>query len=153
LRFVLVDEDCVSCHTGFSSVGRNPAEKGREMAVRRVVELNMQAQLAALDAILGEKLPSMDVLRVEDASSCEALALVNMATQIVLLDGDRMKRMLARVAKSKIADGTYCECSACDGEISVPRLVATPYAILCIECQTKREDGVLENDPFELLVA
>jgi DnaK suppressor protein len=120
-------------------------------------ELDLEAQLAALNAILGERLPDMEALRREEARSGErgdqALALVNMATQVVLLDGDRIKRMLAQAAKSKIADGTYCICSSCDRPIAPIRLIRTPQAILCVSCQEQREDGTLENDPLARLFA
>lgn len=42
-------------------------------------------------------------------------------------------------ALERIANGTYGQCTNCDGQIPVERLEALPWATLCIGCQRDRE--------------
>jgi RNA polymerase-binding transcription factor DksA len=42
-------------------------------------------------------------------------------------------------ALTKISDGTYGICEACDERIPDTRLRAVPAALLCIDCQVKFE--------------
>lgn len=53
--------------------------------------------------------------------------------QSVLLQIDR--------ALSKFADGSYGKCEDCGATISEKRLLARPFAPLCIECQEEFEAG------------
>lgn len=46
---------------------------------------------------------------------------------------------LIEEAIERIEEGTYGECSVCDGKINVERLEAVPYAKLCIECARELE--------------
>jgi DnaK suppressor protein len=46
-------------------------------------------------------------------------------------------------ALSRIEDGTYGKCEACDQAIGLERLKALPYTRLCIECKEKEEAGSL----------
>lgn len=50
-----------------------------------------------------------------------------------------MRRLKARVALSKIADGTYGTCSGCGQEIASERLEVMPEAIFCIRCEERME--------------
>lgn len=56
-----------------------------------------------------------------------------------------MKIARARIAASKLNEGleVYVTCSGCDGVIAESRLVAVPWAILCVRCQEgqDREGG------------
>jgi DnaK suppressor protein len=51
----------------------------------------------------------------------------------------REYRILAavRVALRRVTDGTYGFCQGCNEEIHVRRLIALPWASLCIRCQEK----------------
>ncbi len=59
-------------------------------------------------------------------------------TDRVLLD------MVDRALK-RIRDGTFGECVSCGNEINSKRLEAVPWALYCIECQEKKEKGLLEE--------
>ena len=46
-------------------------------------------------------------------------------------------------ALTRVEDGSYGKCAACDGKIALPRLRAVPHARFCIECKEKEEEGRL----------
>jgi DnaK suppressor protein len=54
---------------------------------------------------------------------------------------DRESRLIGKIkiALSKIDDGTFGVCEACDEEIGVERLRARPVTAYCIRCKTKME--------------
>lgn len=54
---------------------------------------------------------------------------------------DRESRLMKKIknALSKIEDGTFGICEACEEEISIARLKARPVATLCIKCKTQME--------------
>jgi DnaK suppressor protein len=43
------------------------------------------------------------------------------------------------LALDRMEQGSYGICLSCDGEIAVKRLMAEPTALLCVDCQEKRE--------------
>ena len=43
------------------------------------------------------------------------------------------------LALDRMEQGSYGICLSCDGEISGKRLIAEPTALLCVDCQEKRE--------------
>ena len=53
---------------------------------------------------------------------------------------DRLRAMLADVqrAQQKLADGTYGTCDGCGSAIPDERLVARPWAVLCVTCASRR---------------
>lgn len=42
-------------------------------------------------------------------------------------------------ALAKIEEGTFGVCEECDAELGMKRLIARPYANLCISCQEEQE--------------
>ena len=44
-------------------------------------------------------------------------------------------------ALEQIEDGSYGRCEECGEPIPKPRLEAIPYAAVCIQCASRREDG------------
>ena len=58
---------------------------------------------------------------------------------ISLLEMRNRKRQLLDEAIRRLAEGTYGLCAECGVEISEKRLVAVPFAKLCVECQSKQE--------------
>ena len=53
---------------------------------------------------------------------------------------DRLRAMLVDVqrAQQKLADGTYGTCDGCGSAIPDERLVARPWAVLCVTCASRR---------------
>jgi DnaK suppressor protein len=83
----------------------------------------------------------------EEADVKERLAdPVDQATEERERDLSRLFRARENVEIQKLAlaldrmeQGSYGICLACDGEISGKRLMAEPTALLCVDCQEKRE--------------
>src|SRR5262245_61197139 len=44
-------------------------------------------------------------------------------------------------ALRRLRAGTYGRCLDCDEEISAARLTALPFAEVCVDCQTRRDEG------------
>jgi DnaK suppressor protein len=52
---------------------------------------------------------------------------------------NRMKRSVDQ-ALLRLDEGSYGNCEDCGGEIEEKRLIAMPFAQLCIKCQRKKEE-------------
>lgn len=72
-----------------------------------------------------------------DGNNLEALSSV-----------EKKKLHLINQALYRISQNTYGNCLACDKSITRERLVAIPYAFLCISCQTKKEKRA--SDQFNI---
>ena len=59
--------------------------------------------------------------------------------------GEVQRRELAMIdaALARADAGEYGVCADCDVEIDPKRLAALPYALLCTECATRRERGLV----------
>jgi RNA polymerase-binding protein DksA len=57
------------------------------------------------------------------------------------------QRLLTQVdeALARMDDGTYGKCTNCGRPIAQARLMALPWASLCIDCQGKSERGLLQR--------
>jgi DnaK suppressor protein len=62
---------------------------------------------------------------------------------LAILNVDRESHLLREVkaALSRISDGTYGNCVECESAVSPKRLVAVPWAPLCIRCQEAADMG------------
>lgn len=58
--------------------------------------------------------------------------------------GDRHILQLIQESLDRIEDKSYGECANCGNEIQPKRLEAVPWALLCIQCQSLQEKGLLE---------
>ncbi len=58
---------------------------------------------------------------------------------LALLDNVRELRHQVRVARQRIAAGTFGSCAKCGQEIDLLRLEAIPYTALCLDCQKEEE--------------
>ena len=59
--------------------------------------------------------------------------------ELNIASGENERIRLIEEALERIEEGIYGKCVSCDGKINVERLVAVPYARLCIECARKSE--------------
>ena len=59
--------------------------------------------------------------------------------------GEVQRRQLSMIdaALARITDGEYGFCVDCGAEIDPKRLAALPFAMLCTECATRRERGLV----------
>ena len=102
----------------------------RTVILKRLAEVSRQAGHAPEETDAEERLPDpvdqaaqqreRDLLRLFRARE-------NAEIQKLTLALDRMEQ------------GSYGICLSCDGEISGKRLMAEPTALLCVDCQEKRE--------------
>ena len=62
---------------------------------------------------------------------------------------NRMKRSVDQ-ALLRLEEGSYGNCEDCGGEIEEKRLMAMPFAQLCIKCQRKKEEleKIEREDPL-----
>jgi DnaK suppressor protein len=58
-------------------------------------------------------------------------------------DTDRATLLLVDDALGRIKDGTFGECMQCQEELQQKRLDAVPWTRYCINCQEKKEQGLL----------
>jgi DnaK suppressor protein len=83
--------------------------------------------------------PSPDQIDEVQRASERALAISN-------VDRDCKQLRSARAALRRLDEGTFGVCEQCEEEIHPKRLVAIPWASLCIQCQEEADDrGALSN--------
>ena len=81
----------------------------------------------------------------EDATQDPADKAANSYTKEFLFsqaNNDRTVLALVERALERIEDGSYGECVECGGEMQAKRLDAVPWALHCIPCQEKQEQGL-----------
>jgi RNA polymerase-binding transcription factor len=104
----------------------------------------LEARIAELERASGERNgiavePSPDELDEVQRASERALAISN-------VDRDCKQLRSARAALRRIREGTFGVCEQCEEAIHPKRLVAIPWASLCIQCQEEADGrGALSN--------
>lgn len=58
-----------------------------------------------------------------------------------LIENEQTTLEAIELALARIDSGGFGRCEECDGAISRPRLQAIPYAVHCIDCARKLENG------------
>jgi len=102
----------------------------RTIILKRIADVNRQAGHAPEETDVEERLADpVDQAAQERERDLLRLfrARENAEIQKLTLALDRMEQ------------GSYGICLSCDGEISGKRLMAEPTAMLCVDCQEKRE--------------
>jgi len=102
----------------------------KTIILKRLADVNRQAGHAPEQTDVEERLPDpVDQAAQERERDLSRLfrARENAEIQKLTLALDRMEQ------------GSYGICLSCDGEISGKRLMAEPTALLCVDCQEKRE--------------
>ncbi len=85
-----------------------------------------------------------DGIQIEQAPDALDAVQNLMQREFAVDQMDRESRLLRQIdeALARISGGTYGTCAHCDEDISPKRLVAIPWASLCIRCQTNADrDG------------
>jgi len=60
-------------------------------------------------------------------------------------NNERQLLNMVETALQRIREGSFGECVSCGNEINPKRLEAVPWTRYCIECQEKKEKGLLEE--------
>ena len=88
--------------------------------------------------------------RIADQDSAQDVAdrAANSYTKEFLFsqsNNDRQLLNMVETALQRIREGSFGECVNCGNEINSKRLEAVPWTRYCIECQEKKERGLLEE--------
>ena len=113
-------------------------------------EVILQARIAELERGVRQRDgiavdPSPDQVDEIQRASERALAISNM-------DRDSKQLRVVRAALRRMQEGTFGFCEQCEEEIHPKRLLAIPWALLCIECQEAWDrDHVMPTSTHNLL--
>ena len=64
---------------------------------------------------------------------------------LALMESEEDTLQQIDTALSRVGDGTYGSCTHCGKSIPKSRLQAIPFALRCVECARKQEQGVEEE--------
>ncbi|MBM4122000.1 MAG: TraR/DksA family transcriptional regulator [Nitrospira sp.] len=114
---------------------------GRREALHRMLTAKRQEVLNEIGTSIGQSLTEDQQRRLESAMDVGDQALMDLERElgISLLEMRNRKRQLIDEALVRLDEGTYGVCAECGVEISEKRLVAVPFAKLCVVCQSKQE--------------
>ena len=98
---------------------------------QRELELQVEAYSAATQPVTLDQQSVGRVSRI-DAIQQQQMAVANQQQAQQLL-------VQVELAIQRIKSDTYGLCLSCDENIPVPRLVAQPFASLCVDCQSASE--------------
>jgi len=102
----------------------------------------------ALRRVLAGDLSSLKELKAQASGDVVDAALDSVQDEISSQLAEVESRELARTenALERMRDGQYGVCEGCGCNIPMARLMALPYATLCIKCQREAERDGLSQD-------
>ncbi|TAJ10344.1 MAG: TraR/DksA family transcriptional regulator [Nitrospirae bacterium] len=114
---------------------------GRRDALHRMLMAKRQEIMNEIGASLGQSLTDDQQRRLESAMDVGDQALMDLERElgISLMEMRNRRRQLIDEALARLDEGTYGLCAECGVDISEKRLVAVPFAKLCVECQSQQE--------------
>ena len=117
------------------------AAQTRRDALHRMLMAKRQEIMDEIKGVLGQTLTEDKERRLESAMDVgdQALADLERELGISLMEMRNRKRQLIDEALTRLNEGTYGICADCGVEISEKRLVAVPFAKLCVACQSREE--------------
>jgi DnaK suppressor protein len=111
---------------------------------RRELQQNLDAKLRDVRANNGHdgELGALDAAEASDS---------DLQREIAISLTEMTAEMLRRVdeALERLTRGVYGDCAECDGEISLNRLMAVPFALRCRECEELREVDERRSRPLQ----
>jgi DnaK suppressor protein len=94
-------------------------------------------------------LRNLEKVKQEEESSRERQAVGDEVDQAVALEADKLRSALSAIeiqrlrdiddALRRIEEGTYGYCEECGEPIEEGRLIAKPFAVLCVRCKEEKE--------------
>ncbi|MBP9015889.1 MAG: TraR/DksA family transcriptional regulator [Candidatus Atribacteria bacterium] len=113
-------------------------DKEREELRTQLLELSKSIKLALERGIdtARDYNPLSESRDEADLGSATVDLALQMSSQKTLLE---MLNLVEKALK-KIETGSYGFCELCKREIPIPRLRMIPYALYCVECQSKIEN-------------
>lgn len=113
----------------------------RRESLHRMLMAKRQEIMKEIESVLEQSLTEDQQRRLESARDSGDQAMIDLQRElgISLMEMRNRKRQLIDVALGRLAEGTFGYCADCGVEISEKRLVAVPFAKLCVECQSQQE--------------
>jgi len=124
-----------------SKKGEESTEGNRYGALKEILLAKREALIQEIKQQLGQSLTDEQQRRLEAAMDSGDQALVDLEREmgISLQEMRNRERQLIDDALDSLDEGSYGMCADCGDEISEKRLLALPFARLCVNCQSKRE--------------
>ncbi|MCI0468708.1 MAG: TraR/DksA family transcriptional regulator [Nitrospirae bacterium] len=115
-------------------------ERLRKLLVQKREDILREAKTEIKKFQSGEKRQLVETV-LDDGD----LSVMDIAEDISLQQLNTHRQVLIKIDEAirKLAEGTYAVCDDCGDEISEERLKVMPFAVLCRDCQEKKE--VLEK--------
>jgi DnaK suppressor protein len=113
-------------------------QKALKTIEKQLLKLRSELSTLLQDSEERAQTVELDQTRVGRVSRGDALQQQQMALENRRQYQQQLK--LTETALDKISEGEYGICGQCDEWISPERLKARPTALLCIACQSARED-------------
>ncbi len=96
-------------------------------------------------------LRNLEKAKQEEESNRDRQAVGDEVDQAVALEADKLRSALSSIevqrlkaiddALRRIEEGSYGYCEECGEPIEEGRLIAKPFAVLCVRCKEKKERG------------
>lgn len=129
--------------TARRGLGQGPAKQGNDMERERLAKFRSmlrerQQELTRVVSVSREHGRSA----VEDCPQDAAeRASIFASKEFFFAHSTQEMRLLKMVSEAldRIEEGSYGQCTACEGEINPKRLEAVPWARYCLQCQERLE--------------
>ncbi|MGE0472865.1 MAG: TraR/DksA family transcriptional regulator [Nitrospirales bacterium] len=116
-------------------------QENRYGALKEILLAKREALVQEIKQQLGQSLTDEQQRRLEAAMDSGDQALVDLEREmgISLQEMRNRERQMIDDALDSLDEGSYGMCADCGEEISEKRLLALPFARLCVNCQSKKE--------------
>jgi DnaK suppressor protein len=108
---------------------------------------NLRESLEGTKAELARVLRTRDGIEIE--KSADQMDEIQFASErdLAIRNADRETKLLRQVnaALRRIQDGSFGICIECESQISPRRLVALPWAVRCIQCESAADEVARER--------
>lgn len=121
--------------------GAEPKQENRYGALKDILLAKREALVQEIKQQLGQSLTDEQQRRLEAAMDSGDQALVDLEREmgISLQEMRNRERRMIDDALDSLDEGSYGMCAECGEEIGEKRLLALPFARLCVNCQSKKE--------------
>ena len=117
------------------------SQENRYGALKEILLAKREALVQEIKQQLGQSLTDEQQRRLEAAMDSGDQALVDLEREmgISLQEMRNRERRMIDDALDSLEEGSYGMCAECGEEIGEKRLLALPFALLCVNCQSKKE--------------
>ena len=124
-----------------SSKKAESSQENRYGALKEILLAKREALVQEIKQQLGQSLTDEQQRRLEAAMDSGDQALVDLEREmgISLQEMRNRERRMIDDALDSLEEGSYGMCAECGEEIGEKRLLALPFARLCVNCQSKKE--------------